>query len=233
MKKNFFNAVIMLIVLGSSILSCTKDETQEQTQVASSSVISLKSKMIFEPEFLVNKDNPYDAYGLKMYAFYADISMLFQDSIYSDYLLFEKAYKKLLIKHSNNLYPSIDTASYTKYESKIISNLTTNLFIKNVKTITQKCESDIIADRNLTNSQKQRLLAIVSLYKFSYYYQSEIMLMYATWEERQHDCMVRELNEIFADDGNSLPEIFFIAGAPGTVIELQLICAYEATFCIN
>ncbi|HPD25005.1 MAG: hypothetical protein WHW07_08165 [Bacteroidales bacterium] len=233
MKKNFFNAVILLIVLGTSVISCTKDETQVQTQVSSTSVISLKSTMIFEPEFLVNKDNPYDVYGLKMYAFYADISILFQDSIYSDYLLFERAYKELLIKHSNNLYPSIDTASYSEYESKIISNLTTNLFIKNIKEITQKCESDIIADRNLTNAQKQRLLAIVSLYKFSYYYQSEIMLMYATWEERHHDCMVRELNTIFADDGNPLPEMFFIAGCPETVIQLNLVCAWEATFGID
>lgn len=231
MKK--INTVIMLIILGASIMSCTKDESRNQTQATTSNTISLKSTEKFKPEFLVNKDNSYDKFGIKMSEFYSDISILFQDSLYADYLIFEKAYKELLHKHSNNLYPSIDTTLYTEYESKIISNLISNLFIKNIKELSQKCESDIIADKNLTNIQKQRLLEFVSLYKFSYYYQSVIMNMYQTWEDRHHGCMVRELNLIFADDGNPLPEIFYLAGCPQTAISLMLVCAWEATYNSN
>lgn len=39
MKKNFFNAVIMLIVLGSSILSCTKDEETEIVSTKSTNIV--------------------------------------------------------------------------------------------------------------------------------------------------------------------------------------------------
>lgn len=56
------------------------------------------------------------------------------------------------------------------------------------------------------------------------------MFLQQTWEERHHHCMVRELNFIFADDGNPLPEAFFIAGCPATAIQLMTICAWEATF---
>jgi hypothetical protein len=231
MKKNLLNTIFILVILSITISSCDKSEIQEQSKIISSNTISLKSTSTFNPVFLVNKDNPYDKYGLKMNAFYTDISILFHDSIYSDYFLFEATYNKLLEMHSENLYPSIDTTLFSEYESNIISNFTKSLFVKNIKEVSQKYETNIITDRNLKMPQKQRLLAFVSLYKFSYYYQSEIMSMYATWEERHHDCMVKELNHIFADDGNPLPELFFILGQPKSAIELALICAWEATFC--
>jgi len=50
------------------------------------------------------------------------------------------------------------------------------------------------------------------------------------WEGRFNKCMRRNLNTIFADDGNPVWEAVFILGVPESVIALEAECAWEATF---
>lgn len=52
-----------------------------------------------------------------------------------------------------------------------------------------------------------------------------------SWEDRFDNCMNRELGEIFANDGNPMPEIQFVGEMPGSLLWLDATCAWEASFC--
>ena len=42
--------------------------------------------------------------------------------------------------------------------------------------------------------------------------------------------MFRELGEIFNNDGNPMPELFFLVDAGPSAARIAAICAWEATF---
>ncbi len=228
------NLAILVFILMISVLfsSCQKEDLiNTNNSFISSNNKLLLNGSVFDPYFLVNENNRYDEFGIEMNKFYNDLIFIYMDSMYNDYNLFEKELDDIIIKHKENMYPAFDTTNYSEYESSIINDFINNVNLENLKETSLFYENVVIIDNNLSVTQKNRLLEFISFYKFVYYYQNEIIILCkATWEDRWNDCMYRELGEIFKDDGNPLPEIVYISGAPINTLQLAAICAWEATF---
>lgn len=230
MKKTVLSTLGMLAIATLIIVSCKKDDVINEKSKNSSEVLSHLDKSVikFQPEFLINKNNPFDSYGLKMSSFYYNYSELLQNKENSDFNIYQTNFNELVKKHLNDLYPEVQKDEYSEYESSIISEFNDVVNIKILKSISEKFENRVIADSKLSYIQKNRLLSIISQFKFTYYYNYVIYAQ--TWEQRFDSCMRRELGAVFKDDGNPVPEAGFILGLPGSLLWMEAGCAWEATF---
>lgn len=229
------NLAILVFILMISVLfsSCQKEDLiNTNNSFISSNNKLLLNGSVFDPYFLVNENNRYDEFGIEMNKFYNDLIFIYMDSMYNDYNLFEKELDDIIIKHKGNMYPAFDTTNYSEYESSIINDFINNVNLEKLKETSLFYENVVIMDNNLSVTQKNRLLEFISLYKFVYYYQKEIIILCkeVSWEDRYNDCMYHHLGEIFNNDGNPMPELFFLVDAGPSAARIAAICAWEATF---
>lgn len=211
------------------LLFCSCSKENDQSTLLQEN-FSKKSSVLIEPAyFLVNNNNPYDKYGLNICSFYNDLAVLLGDESYYDSSKFKDAFDILVEKHSIDFYPQVDTIEYCEdLENKIINSFLEEVTFKNIKELSLSVENGVFENSALSSFQKERLLSLVSMMKFCYYYQIEIAIFYATFEDEVDDCMRSRLGQIFANDGNPWPEIEFIVGCPESYCWLLVTCVHEA-----
>lgn len=226
---------IQLISLVSIIVvilfSCSKEQSMNITENEAIE-IPTKSAPVFSPQFLVNSNNPYDTYGIRMEAYYTGLASILQDSRNSDYSRYEGQIDSLINVHSQILYPEVDTTDFKEYENSFINGFLNSVNASNIKAVSLYYENLILNDTIISNDQEERLLEMISILKFSGYYDS-VILGPTVWEQDFHTCVVGTLNNIFEDDGNPFPELGYIFGLPESWLFIAAGCAYEATFLTN
>jgi len=225
MKVFKLMAIAAFVAMG--FVACEKSEEELVTNVSA----TLDERALdIKPVF--NKENPFDVYGEKMMEFYLAEKILFSNPLFKDRIKYESAFDSLLIKYNGILYPSMDTTGIDEYQTSLLKELFSDVNFENLKELSLKTEKAIISDTKMNSFQKNRLLSIVSQFKYGYFYNGTIIYPNVmSWEDRFDNCMSRELNVIFADDGNPVPEAGFCAGMPHSMLWLEGSCAWEASFC--
>ena len=225
MKKLTFGIVaVLLIAFGiSAIVSCEKEDVLPQQEIS-----NIKKSKIYE--------NPFDVYGENIKGFYVELKKILKDSTYIDKDKYNKTVQQLAKKYANS-YPKIDTSNFSEKEDIYIQDLI-RLYAENndIRKSSEIVENKIVSNEDLTDTQKNRLLSIISQIKFNCIFQHEILndlsnfTKESPWEDRFNNCMDKELGKIFANDGNPIPEIEFIQGLPFSFYWLAAECAWDATF---
>jgi len=223
--KKFFLPITAIIIL--LFCSCSKENDQP---IPLQQNFSTKSEVLLKPAyFLMNDKNPYDKYGISTCSFYNDLAVLYGDEAYNDIEKFKEAFDILVEKHKSDLYPQVDTSEYFEgLEDKILKSFSDNVTYKNIKDLSFSIEKEILNNSDLSDFQRERLLCMISMMKFSYYYNIEISLIYGTFEDEVDDCMHSTLGQIFANDGNPWPEIEFVAGCPASYFWVLAKCVHQA-----
>ena len=193
-------------------------------------VSSCKKEKIDETSFV----NPFDKYGNKIEKYYLDLKQILQDSTSRDSSIYKKRIMEIM-KNFDDTYPSIDTSNYSEYESNYISLLISQYIDnKDIMEVAKRVEILVNEDQLLSEKQKNRLFSLISQYKYHKYFSNKILNCDATkapsWEDRLNNCFEKRLSDIFADDGNPIPEIEFISELPGSFGWLVADCTWEATF---
>jgi len=224
MKTFKLIAVAALFAIG--FAACEKSES-----IKNDSETSINNRSV-NGNSLYNEKNPYDSYGLKMVDFFIAEKAILSNPIFKDKKKYDEAFDSLLNKYKDILYPKFDTLDLDEYQTTILSKYFGDVNSINLIELSFSTEERIINDDMLSKKQKDRLLLVVSQFKFMYFYTGEIVFPdLMSWESRFDNCMGRELGDIFADDGNFVPEAGFIFGMPESMLWLEAECAWEASFC--
>lgn len=208
---------VMCIVCFSS---CDKENATDVLPVNSA-----KGYTNIDISYLYNKDNPFDTYSYDLFTAFQKLDSLLNDPVIavSSYNHFDSVFNSVLTAS----YPAIDTTGFSSTESSLLESFCEALDdineAKDIKSISLTYENMVLQNTTLTSSQKLRDLSIISQTKYSLYYSMN-------WEDRFDGCIRSTLANTFADDGNPIPETIFIAGLPGSMLEVAAACAWEATF---
>lgn len=178
-----------------------------------------------DPIDIFNPNNPYDVYNLDLSYLYEDLEIVFQDpNLTLNQLDIE--IENILDSNSNIVYPSVVTEYYTTAEAEILNDFIEEADLSNIGASSLFVENQVLNSTVLNMVQKDRLLSLISQYKYNYLYYSSYL--YNTTLKAIFDgCMRREAGEIFNDD-NPVDDFLFISGIPYSFFGMAAYCAYEA-----
>lgn len=133
-----------------------------------------------------------------------------------------------LLSNTFSLF-SFDTAALSRNEQQYIITFINSIKLENICSFTNSFEDEICASKNLSDCEKDRLLQLTSLHKYSYlyciYYASIYYPININSREDHFDaCMRRELDAIFS---NPVRAALFILNAPMSYWEVVAICLYD------
>ena len=174
---------------------------------------------------LINDDNPYDVHYENIEGFYEKLKTLFneKDDLSEDQL------KEFVEANTATLYPEIEVRDFDEYENSYLVRVSKADFNELAET-TQDIESNIMADDLLKSNQKQRLLSLISQYKFNRYYGTKLVSglnINSSMKSDLNDCLGTRMGEIFASDNNYFPEAAFMIGCPFSFAWEVASCAWS------
>ncbi len=162
-----------------------------------------------------------------MESYYLELKLILANPKCVDKKVYDDYIEKLNLRYTE-VYPKIISEEFNEIESHLLNNLLNEVNFNNLKELTLEYETEIIRRDDFSENQKNRLLNFISQFKFGFFFSSFILCKETKdWDGRFDNCVRRQLNSVFANDGNPVPETLCVAGMPESWFGTVATCAWQ------